>query len=192
MVFFRGLSCIQHGSEGLAMLWLTKGRDVLENEDLSSALQLAAKHRGPALIKLLLDNGADVNYRAKSSIKTALHEAVHRGSIEIVQLLLDRGASPNLGYSSNHSSTSADTVRLLVERGAHVNRVEDEGWTSLHWWPGLVKFLLQHDADCNVENAREDTPLRLAARLGRLNKARELLECGVDPSLGPCCCTALE
>jgi ankyrin repeat protein len=67
-----------------------------------------------------------------------------------------------------HSSRSADTVQFLVERGAHINHAEDEGWTSLHFavdygWPGLIKYLLGHGADSTIENARKDTPLRLAA-----------------------------
>lgn len=53
--FFSGFEhYIQHGSNGLAMLWFTKGRDVLETEDVSSGVQLAAKHRGLSVVRLLL------------------------------------------------------------------------------------------------------------------------------------------
>ncbi|KAF7161732.1 hypothetical protein CNMCM5623_007219 [Aspergillus felis] len=153
--------CIQHGSDGLAMLWLTKGRAVLETEDLSSGLQLAAKHRSLSVVKLLLDNGADVNYRAKSLIKTALHEAVHRECLEIVQLLLDRGASPSLGYSSNNDSplhTAAamgnpDICAALLKAGADINDSNEHGWTPLmlaiRRGKNTVRLLVESGADVN-------------------------------------------
>ncbi len=45
------------------------------------------------LVELLLDQGADVGYRAGAGV-TALHLAASRGDAKLVELLLQRGADP--------------------------------------------------------------------------------------------------
>src|SRR4029077_864280 len=70
-------------------------------QDLNSALLSAATGHGPQaclrFIELLLDHGADVNFRYPTgSGNTPLMGAAIWGSKEIVELLLSRGADVSL------------------------------------------------------------------------------------------------
>lgn len=68
----------------------------------------------PALVKFLLDNGAEVN---PSSGPPPLLQAVFAGSPEVCQLLIDRGAQVNIDYFDEPAHT------LLAEARTRGNRV---------------------------------------------------------------------
>jgi len=96
-------------------------------------LTLAVKHRQLAMVRLLLDLGADVDERMlfeeleepTLSWGMPLWNAALAGDLAISRLLLDRGADPNanvyasgwpLGNAWNHEDDSVK--KLLLERGA--------------------------------------------------------------------------
>jgi ankyrin repeat protein len=54
-------------------------------------LMVPMSKTGPAIASYLLKNGANVNC-ADADGKTLLHEAVHRGHLELVKLLIANGA----------------------------------------------------------------------------------------------------
>ncbi|MCK2244149.1 MULTISPECIES: ankyrin repeat domain-containing protein [unclassified Crossiella] len=62
----------------------------------------AAAHHRPEAVKLLVDNGFDVNARGRGDVplehpwQTALHTAIQVGDLEVVRLLLELGADPGL------------------------------------------------------------------------------------------------
>lgn len=79
-------------------------------------------------IKLLLDQGADVNDEAYFGY-TPLMQASSKGHIEAVKMLLDKGANVN-GYCSDGWTALSlaadeghtDIVKLLLERGADIDK----------------------------------------------------------------------
>ncbi len=77
-----------------------------------------------------------------------------------------------------------DSVRLLVERGAEVNR---PGWTPLHYAASsgdaaTVRYLLEHHAYVDAQSPNRTTPLMMAARQKRPGIVRLLIEEGADPT----------
>jgi ankyrin repeat protein len=90
-------------------------------------LALAAYFGHPAIVKFLLDEGADVNQVAENPIRIApIHAAV--------------------------SNKDLETVRLLIENGADVNAPQQKGFTPLHGAAGngsveIMDLLLAHGAD---------------------------------------------
>jgi hypothetical protein len=72
------------------------------------------------IVKLLLNNGADVNSKG-NLVNTPLHWAAFNGNIEIVKLLLEKGADFNLKYICVHtplhfadSEGHIEIVKLLL------------------------------------------------------------------------------
>ncbi|KAL8918576.1 MAG: hypothetical protein Q9172_005366 [Xanthocarpia lactea] len=65
------------------------------DEEGNSALNLAACEKYPAMIKLLLDHGADVDHQNKDG-RSPLMEATLWGRIENVRYFLEHGANRNL------------------------------------------------------------------------------------------------
>lgn len=65
------------------------------DEERNSALNLAASEKYPAIVKLLLDHGADVNRQNKNG-RSPLMEAALWGRIDNVKHLLERGANRNI------------------------------------------------------------------------------------------------
>ena len=100
----------------------------------SGAIVMAAEEGKLNMVKLLLDNGADINEigiehptdpRFKEDVGTALHRAVEWEHDEVVKFLLDHGADVNLKDPMGRTPLALANVKrnsgivgLLEERGA--------------------------------------------------------------------------
>ena len=93
------------------------------------------------------------------------------------------GATP-LIYAALYGT--ADSVRLLLERGADPNAKNQANATPLMYAldePGKVRLLLERGADPNARSDEGQTPLLIAAsRPGALQVVKLLLDKGADPS----------
>ena len=76
-------------------------------------------------VKLLLENGADINSRHKIFRYTPLHSACLKNNLILVYFLLENGADPNIkqnqGNTPLHMSFELDVIKLLIEYGADIN-----------------------------------------------------------------------
>ncbi len=125
-------------------------------------LQRAIGLGDEAEVRLLLDNGADVNDDGYFSGFSPLHMAVICDRRPIAELLLDRGAS--------------------------VSQADKNGMTPLHLaavfgGKDAVELLLGRQANLNAPDGAGDTPLHWAARYGNAEAVRSLLVAGADPFL---------
>jgi len=130
-----------------------------------------------ALIKALLDHGANVNARTKEAPpirrfitplgdlswvdftgQTAFLRAALAGDITLMRLLLDKGADPNIG-------TLAGTTALMAAAG--VNWMSDQTFTeSKEDLMEAVKLCLDRSADVNAKNSMGVTAVIGAANRG--------------------------
>jgi ankyrin repeat protein len=72
-----------------------------------------------------------------------------------------------------------DAVRVLLDRGAHVNSQDCEGWMPLHYASRMgnlkvVQLLLEHEAALNTRTDSDSSPVYLASQWGHLEVVRLL------------------
>ncbi len=101
-------------------------------------LFLACQYNHLEIVKLLLDNGAEIEAKIWDR-KTSLHLACEFGHLEIVKLLLDRGANieaKNLnGETPLHFACryhKTEITKELLNKGADIYAVNRRGGTPLH------------------------------------------------------------
>ncbi len=159
-------------------------------------LSIAAANGSASMIGLLLDAGADANAPDPAG-DTPLMNVSRVGSIEAVTLLLDRGATINatdatyqqtalmVAVRENHP----DIVKLLIARGASVSVRTRVGkppqWILPNSVPGFGHGIGIVRGGLPARGSRAPipggmTPLLYAARDGRIDIARMLLDAGAD------------
>jgi ankyrin repeat protein len=150
------------------------------------------------IVKLLCENGADVNYAVPSSkdAATALQAALDTSDFKeahmsIVKYLLQNGAHVKdrnkegrfpLLFAADHGRT--EVARLLIEHGADVNDVDHKGNFSLlsaacKGYSGFVALLSEKGANMKMALVDGQTPLMCAVKEGHVDTVKVLLERGV-------------
>ena len=124
------------GHVPLARALLESGCDVNKKVGSTSttALVYAVGAGYPAVVKILIDAGADVN--VVDGTGTALCEAAYKGYTVIVAMLLKAGADVNLTYPLHASLASLlegneTCVFMLIQAGANIDKVDDRGRTPM-------------------------------------------------------------
>ncbi|WP_339041993.1 ankyrin repeat domain-containing protein [Spiroplasma endosymbiont of Apeira syringaria] len=98
-------------------------------------------------LKVLLENGADVNYEDQDG-NTSLMLAAESGFLEVVKVLLENGADVN--YESQKNGNRP--LMLATRRGNFE----------------IVKHLIDNGADISYKDCDGNTPLMFAAENGRI------------------------
>lgn len=181
------------------------GADVNEQDNNSQAplsVAVAGSYSGnTAIVKLLLDSGADVDDDDVFGL-TALHRAAMNGNLEFLVLLAERGARLTLCDKSGSSALSfaaqygrTDIVKYLLQRftaqenESFITAVDSRGRGALHraaakGYEDIVEMLLAAEKVNSVPpvpgNIVRTTPLHAAAHRGHEMVVRVLLKNGGD------------
>jgi ankyrin repeat protein len=185
-------------------LLLDKGYKAdLQDEDGMTPFHYAAFQRSQAIVKSLIEANAS-SFDAKDNHgRTPLFWAVQRNHLSVAKALLQAGADPNtvedggsspilfddlnddviFGWRTTRSRTERD---LASERDALMARTEPGGQTPLFFAAGngkysLIKLLLDHGADPNIQDRYGETALCWAARRRCEMTVRLLLDRGAIP-----------
>ena len=133
---------------------LSRPRGNIKLETAPSPLRNAACKRHVGTVKVLMDEGANVqamNARGQSP----LHLAAMTDNVEVVRMLVDGGADIDVAEPGNK-------VRPLHN-------------AAKNGCPHVCEFLLKHGADMDAQTARGDTALHLAAANGHADIVSLLL-----------------
>ena len=150
------------------------------SQDAKTPLYEASQNGSLDIVKLLAENGADLNKKASNGI-SPIDIAFQNDHLDIMKYLIEQGAdinsTDNDGMSLiskaivKKSKDSVDLVEYLIEKGAKINRQSNDGWTPLHEAvqagnKKMVQLLLDHDAFVNATAANGWTPLSIAKQRG--------------------------
>ncbi len=146
------------------------------------------------IVKLLIKNGADVNWYWYKGGETTLSAALLSGKNEIAKILLESGADPNIQMSNDQTPlmfaiANNDTamINLLMDKKADVNLKSADDSTALmiaagRGRVGIADALIKKGADVNLKNKKGDTALSLAKMNGHTEVIKLLKQAGaVEP-----------
>ncbi|WP_265035252.1 MULTISPECIES: ankyrin repeat domain-containing protein [unclassified Wolbachia] len=118
---------------------VAQGANIDTNDKNGNTLLYSAAEIGDLnLVKLLLDNGANIEAKNGEYQATPLHGAVENYRIDVVKLLLNRGANVNAEDKDNWTplhyaadTNSLDIVKVLVDAHANLDARSDYGKAPL-------------------------------------------------------------
>ena len=153
----------------------------------------AASHEEIQVVRLLLENGIDVNAKV-DVFGSTVQIAASMGYKEIIRLLLKHGEDLNAqGEQSGSAIQTAalhghtESIQLLLEHGAAVNAQGGLDGSAgavqaaaLKGHTESIRSLLKHRADVNSQGGPHGSPLEVAASEGHEETIRLLLEHGAD------------
>jgi ankyrin repeat protein len=203
------LISVKEGHTNTAELLIKSGADLDANLFGTPLLHVAANSGNIEVVKVLLNNGADLNQRGAFG-ELALHWAAAKGHTDTAKLLLDAGSEINIAVAKQRGD-----IDLIVE--VEVNPVAEElisleqaeaqiramragsglqviarprvvfaiGDTPLHsasqWGHSeTVKILVSRGADVNARNKFGESPLHYASIFRHKEVVRILLDAGAD------------
>lgn len=155
-------------------------------------LHWAARTGSVDTVSVLLDRGACIDARNDRQ-GTPLYHAVLWERIDTVRLLLDRGANIEARHESGETplllaiGLENDSLAIaLLDRGAHIEARDQQGNTPLHHavrleCMGIAMALIDRGASLEARKHDGNTPLEVAIDNDRLDAARLLVACGVEP-----------
>jgi len=144
----------------------------------------------------LLDHGAEINAGMKECEQTPLFSAVAArnpsAATAMTNLLIQRGANPNATIAGDQTPLMvavarcrADAAKLLLDAGAHIDALDEEGATALNLSRKvpIVELLVQRGANIDHLSGDGRTPLMKAASAGDCRLVTYFLCEGADPDI---------
>lgn len=154
--------------------------------------QVIMNSKSPEIFQCFIDNGVDVNFKAdgNGTYPSALATVVSQRRLYMVEMLINAGADPNFSFEGetregiiirevtviflavrSDEPISLNILKLLIEKGASINKKDSLGDTPLIIACSLgnlesVKILLTNGANPNTANYESKKPLNLAIKSG--------------------------
>lgn len=161
---------VQHGLIDRVRELLKLGLDPNHMDNGFTLLHWAAQERHIDIVRLLFENGADINAKDALGV-TPLYYAAGDGDLKVVETLVelqaDVGSRSRYGAAIHNSVAHGHKkiVELLIANGADVNATEEvEGRTPIfegvaHGHTEVVRLILAHGAKKDVRDNEGKLPI---------------------------------
>jgi len=182
----------EKGDEVILAFLLASGKLHADSkgENDRTPLSLAAEKGHEAVVKLLLEKGANIESITGGG-RTPLSWAAEKGHEAVIKLLLEKGANiESKGiYGRTPLSWAAEkgheaVVKLLLEKGVSIESTVNSrtplSWAAKEGHEAVVKLLLEKGANIESKDLDGQTPLSWASKKGREAVVKLLLEKGVN------------
>ncbi|KAJ0319678.1 hypothetical protein COL5a_010116 [Colletotrichum fioriniae] len=175
---------------------LEAGADPNAKSNGITLLHLAATKHWLELVKLLIKRKADLDAKSSSN-DTPLHAAVWAKDFPIVRLMLDnrakveaKGSSKATPIMAAAQTGSLPMVRLLLRHGAQWSYMTPQGTNAFIWSLSggsvvCASFFLGCGQNLHHKAEGDYTALHYAARTGKMECVKLLLELGIDKQVMP-------
>lgn len=200
----KGADVAEYNKDGLFPLWRATADNnyeitalLIKNAaDVNQAIKVEPGNSTPIempcqegyldIVKLLVENGADVNFKGYRDF-TPIRVAARNGHLEIVQYLAHHGAEIDIKAMDGatpleHAASKGhfEIVKFLIENGANVNNKDIDGDFSLGeaaklGYLDIIQLLIENGADLNLKNKEKKNAYNLAKDRGQ-KKAADLIE----------------
>jgi ankyrin repeat protein len=164
--------------------------DVYAKESGFAPLTIAAQEGHIEVVELLLNRGANPNWRTSEFGYTALRSGIeHPG---VIRVLLSRGANPNILAEDGATPLSAaisfnrlESAQILAEKSDLTVKLFQSEMTYLHFAAErgnveATQMLIASGADVHAMNKLGNTPLSYAAHKGKNSVAQVLIQNGAQ------------
>ncbi|XP_015368438.1 PREDICTED: transient receptor potential cation channel subfamily V member 5-like, partial [Diuraphis noxia] len=154
-----------------------------------SVLHMAIVNEDPAMVKVLMDSGANLNERCFGNFMSTEDQKASRSDSldhEWVNLCPDTNYEGYVYWGEYPLSFAAclgqeESYRLMLARGADPNNQDTNGNTVLHMlviYEKISTFDMAYEigAELNIRNVQNLTPLTLAAKLARIQMFFHILK----------------
>ncbi len=157
-------------------------------------LMIAAFNNHDLIVKLLLDNGSEIN-RINEYGANALFYAIANGNTETAKMLLENGGDANISatYGTYGNITplalasalgDTDLISSLLIGKANINHIMNNGRTALIWAAlsksEAIATLINARADLNIADNDGKTALMFASENGDYNSVEYLIKAGAN------------
>lgn len=161
------------GDIGMVQYLLTDGATIENAGQKTSLLSTAASNDSKAILEILLNAGADIDYGC-DSIEPPLFHAIATEKLGSMKFLIEAGANLTAHRCLNSYFYGLPSGPEITPLSAAVSRGFEDG----------VRLLLEHRVDVHAmskfANQNPETPLHTAAREGDGRIVRHLLEHGAN------------
>lgn len=182
------VEAIEDGDLNEVKALIKKGADVnselIWNEESGETpLMVASTYGLIDIVRVLLENGADVDTITWYGDSTALNYAAANGHTGVVSLLIEHGATdPSLVDAVK--SGDIEKVHTLIKNGADINSKVYNAtallWASSEGHLEILNLLIKEGADIDTGDRVNQTPLMLAAENGHIDIVKLLIKNDAD------------
>ena len=163
------------------------------NDVMSSALSIASLCGLTDAVRILTDNGAQIEIRDTIGY-TPLCHAAETGQADVARALIDAGADVNaqnvLGISVLSTASSmghTDIVKILIDNNAQIDAIKDKYGSTPLWKAAFkghtdaVHALINAGADVNTQHDLGISVLGAASMSGHIDIVNILIDNGAQP-----------